>query len=134
MDAVHLSQLGRGLDDEHHAYVVSGEVADGLGNDRYAAQGGELIEQHQHLVLERGISLRELARLKTDRLLEEEVEDGSQAVQIMGMDSDVDRQGLAAQLAKIKVALGRCVIQDGVQPQIQATREGLADRARRDRR
>src|SRR5256885_2358169 len=85
-------------------------------------------------MLERGISLRELARLKTDRLLEEEVEDGSQAVQIMGMDPHVDRQGLAAQLAKIKVALGRCVIQDGVQPQIQATREGLADRARRDRR
>src|SRR5207249_3341373 len=123
--------------------LLEEEVEDGsqavqiIGMDPDVDRQG-LAAQQAPVDLRRGPSRRS-APLETRpqpllRLLEEEVEDGSQAVQIIGMDPDVDRQGLAAQLAKIKVALGRCVIQDGVQPQIQATREGLADGARRDRR
>src|SRR5882762_4348909 len=52
-------------------------------------------------------------------------------MQVIGSYPDIDRDRLPAQLAKIEVTLGGGGIQNRVQPQIQATREGLADRARR---
>src|SRR5262249_20919302 len=68
MDAVHLAQLRRGLDDEHHAHVVAGEITDGFRDDGNTPEGCELIEQHHHLVLECRIALRELPGLEPDRL------------------------------------------------------------------
>src|ERR1700716_1712401 len=107
MDPVDLAQLCRSLNHEHDAHVVAGEVAYGLGKDGDLAKSGELIEEHHYLMLERGIAFRQLARLKPNRLLEEEIEHGTQAVQIIRVDADVDRKRLGVKFAQVKVTLRR---------------------------
>ena len=48
-------------------------------------------------------------------------------MQIIGVDPDVEGHALRAQFAKIEVTDGGYGIEDRLQPQIEATGEGLAD-------
>ena len=132
--AVDLAQLRGRLNDHHDAHVVARQIRDRLRDDRDAPEGGELVEQHHHLVLEARVVLGELARLQPDRLLEEEIHDGAQPVQVVRVHADVDRGRSRAKLPQVKVVPGGRPVEDGIQPEVEARGEGLADRARGHRR
>ena len=69
------------------------------------------------------------SRLKADGLLKKEREHGPKPMQVIRIDPDVDGHRLRTELPKVKVVLGGRPIEDRVQPQVQAARESLADRA-----
>ena len=56
--------------------------------------------------------------------------DGAQPMQVVGVHADIDRGRPRAKLPQVKVVPGGRPIQDGIQPEVQARGEGLADRAR----
>jgi len=120
------------LDDKHHPHVVARKVADGLRNDRNATQGSKFVPEASRLGASGADSAREARASVGLWPAGKRGEHRPQAMHIIRIDPDVDRHGLLTQLAQIKVALRRCGVQDWVQPQIQATGECLADRARRD--
>ena len=85
--AVDLVQLRGRLDHRQWAYVIARDEGNRIQHDRDAPHGREFVQDHEQLVFQFGVDLRELCGLFPNRLLKKHIHHDLQTLKISWFDA-----------------------------------------------